>query len=69
MTRLFILYVHDDSQRCIYIQINLTLELPHQSNRLVLQFYKFVNPRLGIMEPDGLIISKMYYITWTFVRK
>ena len=39
----------------------LTLEIPQQSKRLVLQFYKYVNPRLGI--PDGLIIPKIYYTT------
>ena len=30
----------------------LTLEIPHQSKRLVLQFYKCFNPRLGIMVPE-----------------
>lgn len=47
----------------------LTLEIPCQSKRLVLQFYKYVNPRLGIMVPAGLIIPKIYYITWNSVRK
>ena len=42
----------------------LTLEIPHQWKWLVLQFYKFVNPRLGIMVSDALIIPKMYCITW-----
>ena len=37
--------------------------------KMVLQFYKCVNPRLRIMVPDGLIIPKMYYITLNFFCK
>ena len=33
----------------------LTLEIPQQSERLALQFHKFVNPRSGIIVPAGLI--------------
>ena len=42
----------------------LTLEIPQQSKRLVLRFYKCVNPRLGIIAPAGLMLTKMYYVTW-----
>ena len=48
----------------------LTLKIPHQSKWLVLQFYKCVDPRLGIMVPDELIIPKVYFITWnSFCKK
>ena len=49
--------------------LDRSLEIPQQWKWLVLQFYKFVNPRLGIVDPDGLINPKMYYITWNFFRK
>ena len=42
----------------------LTLEILQQSKRLVLRFYKCANPYLGIIAPAGLILAKMYYITW-----
>lgn len=45
----------------------LPLELQHQSKPLILQFYKYANPRLGIMAPHGLIILKIYYITWNYI--
>ena len=48
----------------------LTLELPHQSKWLVLEFHKCANPHLGIMVLDGLVIPKMYWITWnSFCKK
>lgn len=43
------------------------LTLYHQSKWLVLQFFKYANPRLGITDPDGLdepnLTPKMYDIT------
>ena len=48
----------------------LTLEIPQQSKWLFLQFYKRSNPRLGIIIADGLVIPKIYYITWNcFCKK
>ena len=41
----------------------LTLELSQRSKWLGLQFYNPVDPRLGIMVPDGLIISEIHTVT------